>query len=164
MHNLYVCSVHTCVQWTLFYTSPRRTDRSTAILQCSLKSSTLIPKYIPYGISFLTASRFLHRTGLPSYRSAYRYSASASPIRPNRYGPRLSQPMRPMLSLSLNKSFAHKAYLLQSYCDTYKDSIFPVVVTRDKIVGGMLPPATWRPPGHSKTKRICRIGTIDFRG
>ena len=47
------------------------------------------------------ASRFLHRTGLPSYR----YSASASPISPNRSGRRLLQLMRPMLSLSLNSNF-----------------------------------------------------------
>ena len=33
-----VCSMNT------FYTSPRRTDRSTIVLQCSLKSSTLTPK------------------------------------------------------------------------------------------------------------------------
>ena len=89
----YVCSMNT------FYTSPSRTARSITVLQCSLKSSTLTPK-----ISFLTASWFLHRTGLPSYRSASRYSAWASPIGPNRSGPRLAQPMRPMLSLSLNNS------------------------------------------------------------
>ena len=34
----YVCSMN------MFYTSPRRTDRSTTILQCSLKSSMLTPK------------------------------------------------------------------------------------------------------------------------
>ena len=44
----------------------------------------------------------LHRAGLPSYRSTSRYSASASPIGPNRSGPRLAQPMQPMLSLTLN--------------------------------------------------------------
>ena len=33
-----VCSMNT------FYTSPRRTDRSTIVLQCSLMSSTLTPK------------------------------------------------------------------------------------------------------------------------
>ena len=34
-----VCSMNT------LYTSPRRTDRSTTVLQCSLKSSTLTPKF-----------------------------------------------------------------------------------------------------------------------
>ena len=55
------------------------------------------------------------------------------------------------------QSFAHKAYLLQSYCDTYKEPIFPVVVTHDNFVPGMLPPATRRPPGRPKTKRIRTI-------
>ena len=95
----YVCSTNT------FYTTPRRTDRNTTVLQCSLRSIyTNSQKYIPCGISSLTASRFLHRIGLPSHRRASRYSASASPIGPNRSGPQLLQPMRPMLSLSLNSS------------------------------------------------------------
>ena len=55
------------------------------------------------------------------------------------------------------QSFAHKAYLLQSYCDTYKDPIYPVVVMHDNFVGGMLPPTTQRPPGRPKTKRIRTI-------
>ena len=36
------------------------------VLQCSLRAPTLTPKYIPRGISFLTASRFTHRFG-PTY-------------------------------------------------------------------------------------------------
>ena len=75
-----------------------------------------LPKYIPCRISSLTASRFLHRTGLPSHRSASRYSASASSIGPNRSGPRLLQPMRPMLSLSLNKKQRRRANRQCLYC------------------------------------------------
>ena len=85
-----------------FYTSPRSIDRSTDSTSILIKEHLhLLPKYIPYGISSLMTYRFLHRTGLPSYRSASQYSASASPIGPNRNGPRLLQPTRPMLSLSL---------------------------------------------------------------
>ena len=92
-----MCSINT------FYTSPSRTDRSTDSTSVLIKELLhLLPKYIPHGISFLTASRFLHRTGLPSHRFAYRIMYSASPIGPNRSGPRLLQPIRPMLSLSLN--------------------------------------------------------------
>ena len=72
------------------------------ILQCSLKSSyTNSQIYSSWNI-FSTASRFLHRTSLPSHRFAYRYTYSASPIGPNRSGPRLLQPIWPMLNLSLN--------------------------------------------------------------
>ena len=86
-----------------FYTSPRRTYRSTHSTSMLIKELLhYLPKYIPYGISFLTASQFLHRTGLPSHRSAYRFKYSASPIGSKRSGPRLLQLMRPMLSLSLN--------------------------------------------------------------
>ena len=93
----YVCSMNT------FYTNPRRTDRSTTVLQCSLKSSTLTPK--------IYSLQNIFPNGLPV--SASRYSASASPIGPNRYGPRLAQPMRPMLSLSLNSNALE--YLQVSY-------------------------------------------------
>ena len=55
-----------------------------------------------------------HRTSLPSHRSASRYSASASAIGPNRSGPRLAQPMRPMLSLSLNTPPQAQLEALQS--------------------------------------------------
>ena len=42
--NLYA-TLYTCVcSMNTFYTSPRRTDRSTIVLQCSLKSYALTPK------------------------------------------------------------------------------------------------------------------------
>ena len=73
-----------------FYTSPRRTERSTTILQCSLKSSTLTPKtYSPWNI---------FPNGLPVSLPSHRYSYLALPIGPNRYGPRLAQQMRPIRS------------------------------------------------------------------
>ena len=84
----YVCSMNTFIQVL----------EGLTVLQCSLRAPTLTPKYIPHGISFLTASRFTH---------------SAKPIGPNRSGPRLLQPIRPMLSLSLNNNHLvlHKIYL-----------------------------------------------------
>ena len=51
---------------------------------------------------FSMASRFLHRTSLPTHRSAYRFTHPASPIGPNRSGLRLVQPIWPTLSLSLS--------------------------------------------------------------
>ena len=60
--------------------------------------------------------RFLHRTGLPSYRSAYQYSYSASPIGPNRSGPRLLQLMRPMLSSG--SSWLHASLVLLDLFDS----------------------------------------------
>ena len=77
-----VCSMHTFIQVLT------RTDRSTIVLQCSLRAPTLTPKYIPCGISFLASSVLCVE---PAY-----------PIGPNRLGPRLLQPIRPMLSLYLN--------------------------------------------------------------
>ena len=42
--NLYA-TLYTCVcSMNMFYTTPRWTDRSTIVLQCSLRSSTLTPK------------------------------------------------------------------------------------------------------------------------
>ena len=45
-----------CVQCTRFIQVLTRTDRSTIVLQCSLRAPTLTPKYIPSGISFLASS------------------------------------------------------------------------------------------------------------
>ena len=98
---------YVCVQCTRFIQVLTRTDRSTIVLQCSLRAPTLTPKYIPCGISFFTSSRHpgsLHRTGVSDRYQPTQFSAS--PIGPNRFGPRLLQPIRPMLSLYLNKSVA----------------------------------------------------------
>ena len=92
-----------CVQCTRFIQVLTRTDRSTIVLQCSLRAPTLTPKYIPRGISFFASSRHpgsLHRTGVFDRYQPTR--SSAYPIGPNRFGPRLLQPIRPMLSLYLN--------------------------------------------------------------
>ena len=84
-----------CVQWTLLYKS----FMDWQYLNAHLWAPTLTPKYIPYGISFqrppgfCTEPAFL-RTGL----------CTGSRTRPHRYSPRLLQPIRPMLSLSLNKT------------------------------------------------------------
>ena len=48
----YVCSMNT------FYTSPRRTDRSTTVLQCSLRS---IYAVVPFGSGSLCESGGNHR-------------------------------------------------------------------------------------------------------
>ena len=83
----------------------RRTDKSTIVLQCSLKSSTLTPK-----IYFL---RNIFPNGLPvSTPSRPSFAPVCVPVHvlgPNRSGPRLLQPIRPMLSLSLNTP--HQAQL-----------------------------------------------------
>ena len=68
---MWVCSMHTFIQVLT------RTDRSTIVLQCSLRAPTLTPKYIPSGISFLTSSALC--------------AESAYPIGPNRLG---TQPNR----------------------------------------------------------------------
>ena len=52
------CSTCVCVQCTRLIQVLTRTDRSTIILQCSLRAPTLTPKYIPSGISFLASSWF----------------------------------------------------------------------------------------------------------
>ena len=54
------CSVNTFIQVLEGLTEV------LTVLQCSLRAPTLTPKYIPHGISFLTASRFTHRSG-PTY-------------------------------------------------------------------------------------------------
>ena len=67
------------------------------VLQCSLKSPYTNSQIYPGGISFLTTSRFLHR---PAFlRTGLRTGLRT---RPHRSGPRLAQPIRPMLSLALN--------------------------------------------------------------
>ena len=63
-----VCSMHTFIQVLT------RTDKSTIVLQFSLRAPTLTPKYIPSGISFLASSVLCAE---PAY-----------PIGPNRLGTR----------------------------------------------------------------------------
>ena len=72
------------------------------VVQCSFMSSYTNSQIYSLRNIFPTASRFLHQTGLPTHRSTYRFTYSASPIGPNRSSPWLVQPIRPMLSLSLN--------------------------------------------------------------
>ena len=91
-----VCSMNTFIQVLLGLIEV------LTVLQCSLKSSYTNSQIYPLRNVFPTASRFLHRTGLPTHRSAHRFTCSASPIGPNRSGPGLLQPIWPMLSLSLN--------------------------------------------------------------
>ena len=74
------------------------------VLQCSLKSSYTNSQIYSLRNIFATASRFLYLTGLPMHQSAYRFTCSASSIGHNRSGSRLLQPIRPMLSFSLNSS------------------------------------------------------------
>ena len=77
----YSTSLHVCVQCTCFIQVLRRTDRSTIVLQCSLRARTLTPKYIPRGISFLASSRHpgsLHRTGLSDRSQPTRSSTSSA--------------------------------------------------------------------------------------
>ena len=50
------------------------------------------------------------------------------------------------------KSYAHDAYSLQSYCKTYKDPIFPLILGQDTIEGGMALLDAQRPPQCPKTK------------
>ena len=72
MLNLYILLTCVCSMNT-FYTSPRRTDRSTTVLQCSLKISTLTPKIsslrniFPRGVALLRA-RVDHRGLEPKSR------------------------------------------------------------------------------------------------
>ena len=71
-YKKYTISIHhtlsICVFNEPFYTSPRTQGLTEVltVLQCSLRAPTLTPNYIPHGISFLTASRFTHRSG-PTY-------------------------------------------------------------------------------------------------
>ena len=85
------------------------------VLQCSFMSPYTNSQIYSLWNIFPTASRFLHRTGLPTHRSAFRFMYSASPIGPNRSGPRLAQPTRPMLSLSLNTKERLQVTLSISY-------------------------------------------------
>ena len=71
------CSIHVCVQCTRFIQVLTRTDRSTIVLQCSLRAPTLTPKYIPSGISsFASFASFgsLCRTGISDRSQPTRYS------------------------------------------------------------------------------------------
>ena len=81
-----VCSMHTFIQVLT------RTDRSTIVLQCSLRAPTLTPKYIPSGISLLASSRFSAQNR--RIRSVPTNSVLGLSDR--------SQPIRLMLSLYLN--------------------------------------------------------------
>ena len=80
----FVCSMNT------FYTSPRRTDRSTIVLQCSLKSSTLTPKIyslrniFPNDLPVLCTEPASLRTGL---RTGLHTRPNRSSPRPNRSVP-----------------------------------------------------------------------------
>ena len=74
------------------------------VLQCSFMSPYTNSQIYSLRNIFPMASRFLHRSGLcctPVYVPGLR-TGPASLIGPNRSGPRLAQPIRPMLSLSLN--------------------------------------------------------------
>ena len=80
-----------------FYTSPSRTDRST-------DSTSMLIKEVLHKLPNIFLTEYLSN-GLPvstPNRSTYRFTYSASSIGSNRSSPRLAQPMRPMLSLSLN--------------------------------------------------------------
>ena len=76
--NSILCSTCVCVQCTRFIQVLTRSDRSTIVLQCSLRVPILTPKYIPSGISFLASSPVLCTE--PAY-----------PTGPNRLGPRLNR-------------------------------------------------------------------------
>ena len=52
------------------------------------------------------------------------------------------------------QSYAQNAYTLQSYCDTYKKPIFPIVLAHDIVIRGMLPPTIHWPHRCPKTKCI----------
>ena len=67
-----VCSMHTFIQVLT------RIDRSTIVLQCSLRAPTLTPKYIHRGISFFASARHpgsLLRTGVSDRYQPTRFSA-----------------------------------------------------------------------------------------
>ena len=88
-----------CVQCTRFIQVLTRTDRS----QCSLRAPTLTPKYIPSGISFFASSRHPVLCAEPAYPiGTNRLGSRPNRSVQNRLGPRLFQPIRPMLSLYLN--------------------------------------------------------------
>ena len=98
--NLYmcVCSMHTFIEVLT------RTDRSTIVLQCSLRAPTQTPKYIPRGISFFASSRHPILCTEPAYPiGTNRLGSRPNRSVPNRLGPRLLQSIRPMLSLYLNR-------------------------------------------------------------
>ena len=60
-----------CVQCTRFIQVLTRTDRSTIVLQCSLRAPTQTPKYIPYGISFFASPIGPNRLGTGPNRSVH---------------------------------------------------------------------------------------------
>ena len=95
-----------CIREHFYTSSYGLTEVLTGTSMLITKLPTLTPKYIPSRNICSMASRFLHRSGLllrtgfaPSLRTG-----PAKPIGPNRSGSRLAQPIRPMLSLYLNKS------------------------------------------------------------
>ena len=79
--------IHVCVQWTPFIQVFRRTDRSTIVLQCSLKSSTLTPKIyslrniLHNGLPVLCTEPAFLRTGLrTSLRTRPNRSVPTDPV------------------------------------------------------------------------------------
>ena len=61
-----------CVQWTLLYKSFFGLTEVLTVLQCSFMSPYTNSQIYSLRNIFLMASRFLHRSGLPTHRSAYR--------------------------------------------------------------------------------------------
>ena len=74
-------TLYMCVFNEHFYTSPRRTDRSTIVFQCSLKSSTLTPK--------IYSLRNILHNGLPVLCTelAFFHTGLCLSTRPNRSVP-----------------------------------------------------------------------------
>ena len=105
-----VCSMHTFIQVLT------RTDRSTIVLQCSLRAPTLTPKYIPNGISFFASSRHSVLCAEPAYPiGTNRLGSRPNQSVPNRLGPRLLQSIWPMLSLYQNYLFPSLCHYLQTH-------------------------------------------------
>ena len=96
----HVCSMNTFIQ--VLFRLTKVLTKVLTVLQCSFMSPYTSSQIYSLRNIFPTASQFLYQTGLPLHRSAYRFTYPDSPIDPNRSGPRLVQPIRPMLSLSLN--------------------------------------------------------------
>ena len=141
-----------CVQCTRFIQVLTRIDRSTIVLQCSLRAPTLTPKYIPRGISFFASSRHPVLCTEPAYPiGTIRLGPRPNRSVPNRFGPRLLQPIRPMLSLYVNiidilcALVSRKTLLITSSIG------FPVRSTTAKVV-------------HSGSRRAVRNVFVSFFG
>ena len=70
-NNALTQCTYVCVQCTRFIQVLTRTDRSTIVLQCSLRAPTQTPKYIPYGISFFASPIGPNRLGTRPNRSVH---------------------------------------------------------------------------------------------